>query len=177
MKELEQLIIGSCFGEDQYRKVSFLEPEDFTNYPDKPYREYFKVLKKANADSQCLAECIVKAKDKRLRELLVSEIHSLGANTPDRLGLKLLEVRFKILFADLLNGLAIHSKKNAERELLGEALMTLVKEDTDIFDISDHILEYLGVHASDFTQSRINSFLSYRDKRVHNAKKVINELR
>lgn len=177
MIELEKLIIGSCFGEDQYRRVKFLEPDDFNNYPSQPYREYFKILKKVDADDMVLSECIVKTRDKRLRSLLVMEIHSLGCNYPERKALLLLEMRFKRLLSSLLYNLSSTTKKTAERELLNEAILVLANEDTNVFDLSDHLLEYLGVHASDYTKSRINSFLSYRDKRANYAKQIINELR
>jgi len=175
MKELEALIIGSCFGEDKYKMVSFLEPYDFTNYPGKPYRYFFEILKKANAESLCLVECISKTKHEGLRDLLVSQIHSLGANHPDMLGLKLLEGRFKTLLSSLLIQLSINSKKTVETELLNEATMLVIRK--DVFELSDHLLEYLGVHASQTTVSRIVAFLDYRNKRVANAKKVINGIR
>ena len=177
MKELEQMIIGSCFGEDQYKKVSFLEPEDFTNYPNKPYKEYFKLLKKTNAESNHLIECLSNCNDKNVYILLCQQTNLLGANNVDRLAMKLLEIRFKTLLMDLLTNLSFDTQKTVERELLNEACLTLVKYDTDVFDLSDNIIEYIGVHISPHTEKRVNSFLAYRNKRVETAKKIINELR
>ena len=177
MIELEKTIIGSCFGEDQFKKVSFLEPDDFTNYPQKPYREYFKLLKKTNAEQDCLIECLQHCEDKGIYNLLCEQTNLLGLNNIDRFALKLLEMRFKALLMDLLTKLSMTSKKSVERELLREACLTLVKPETDVFELSDNLQEYIGVHISDHTKNRLDSFLTYRDKRVEKAKQTINELR
>jgi len=174
MKELERILIGCCFGEDQYKKVSFLEAEDFTNYPGKPYREYFKLIKKTRSTSNVFLEALVKCEDKELRSLLAEEANVLGVNAPDRYALKLLEIRFQTLFADLLVKLSNSTKNGVERELLNEVIMSL--PDVDIFDLSDSLIEYLGLQASDHTKSRINKYLDYRNKRIQTAKKIINEL-
>lgn len=176
MKELEGIIIGSCFGEDQYKKVSFLEPEDFTNYPYKPFREYFKLLKKTKAESNYLVECLSVCNDKNIYLLLCQQNNLLGANNIDRFAIKLLEVRFKTLLMGLLTNLSFSSQKTVERELLNEACLTLGSVETDVFDLSDNIIEYIGVHISPHTENRVKSFLSYRNKRMETAKKVINEL-
>lgn len=175
MKELEQIIIGGCFGEDQYRKVSFLEPDDFTNYPQKPYKEYFKLLKKSKANQDCLIESLKLCEDKSIYMLLCQQTNLLGANCIERYGLKLLETRFKALFINLLVKLSNESKNAVEVELLNESNMMVIR--SDIFELTDYILEYLGAHASDYTKNRIKSFLSYRDKRVEQAKQIINEFR
>lgn len=172
MKELEQIIIGSCFGEDQYKKVSFLEPEDFNNYPDKPYREYFKILKETKAESMCLVEALSKCKDRSIQMMMGQHVSVLGANCIDRYALKLLEMRFKRLLSKLLYDLSIYTKKDAERDLLNEAVMSVIK--SDVFVLSDSLIEYLGAHGSDYTKRRINSFLEYRNRRIETAKKVIN---
>lgn len=174
MRELEERIINSVFGEDQYRKVSFLEPEDFTNYPGYPYKEYFKLIKKTNAKEDTLMECLINSENKELKGLLSDQSNLLGYNYPERSALKLLEIRFKGLFINLLVKLSSESKNSVERELLNESNLMVIK--SDIFDLSDHILEYLGVHANVHTKARIKSFLQYRDKRVNEARKVINAI-
>ena len=174
MKELEQIIIGSIFGEDQYRKVSFLEPDDFSNYPSKPYREYFKLIKEVDADEECLVEALSKCKDMNLKLMMFTYSTSLGANNPERYAVKLVEIRFKRVFALLVHNLSLSTKKDSERALLNEA--SLMVNDADVFELSDYLLEYLGHHATDYTIGRINSFLSYRNKRLDTVKKVINEI-
>ena len=177
MMELEQLIIGCCFGEDQYKRVSFLEPSDFSNYPNKPYRDFFKLMKKANTENNVLSECIVKCEDDTLKALIMEQTTSLGMNYPERIAILLLEIRFKTLLSDLLVKLLDNAENPSERELLKESWHTLNNTNTDVFDLSDHLLEYMGNLASDFTKDRINAFIEYRNKRGYNAKKVINELR
>lgn len=175
MRELEERIINSVFGEDQYRKVSFLESEDFTNYPGYPYREYFRLIKQTKANKLTLMECIIQCKNKELRGLLSDQSNVLGYTYPENYGLKLLEIRFQTLFANLLVQLSNSTTNTVERDLLNKAIVSL--PDVDIFDLSDHLLEYLGLQASGLTKGRINSFLEYRNKRIKNAKQVINELR
>ena len=175
MKELEKIIIGSCFGEDQFKKVSFLEPEDFNNYPAKPYKEYFKLLKEVDANELCLVEALSKCNNKNLKLMMFEYSTSLGANNPDRYAVKLLEIRFKTLLASLLSHLSIHTNKDAERDLLNEASLLII--DSDVFDLSDYLIEYLGAHASNYTKSRINDFLGYRNRRLETVKKVINEFK
>lgn len=174
MKELEKIIIGCCFGEGQYKRISFLEAKDFTNYPGKPYREYFSLIKKTESTTNVFLEALAKCKTIAVRRLLAEEANLLGVNVPERYGLKLLEVRFQTLFADLLVQLSNGTRNTVERDLLNKAIVSL--PDVDIFDLSDHLIEYLGLQASDLTKNRITSFLEYRDKRIDNAKKVINEL-
>lgn len=175
MRELEERIISSVFGEDQYRKVSFLEPEDFTNYPGYPYKEFFKLIKQTKGESGTLIECLINCKSRELKSILQDQSNLLGYNYPENNALKLLEIRFKGLFINLLVKLSNESKNTVEKELLNESNLMVIR--ADIFDLSDHILEYIGVHASDFTKDRIGSFLSYRDKRVNEAKQVINKIK
>ena len=174
MRELEEMIIGSCFGEDQYYKVSFLEPEDFTDYPNHPYREYFTLLKKVKADRMCLIQALSVCKNENMKMMMGRYVTAMGVNCIDRYALKLLEIRFKTLLASLLSDLYMHSKKDVERDLLNEASLQII--DTDIFDLSDYLLEYFGAHASEYTKRRINSFLTYRNKRIDTAKQIIDEL-
>ena len=174
MKELEKIIIGCCFGEDQYKRVSFLEAKDFTNYPGKPYREYFKLMEETGAKADVFLTALATCKNKSLRSLLGEQSNVLGVNHPERYGLRLLEVRFKTLFVNLLVQLSNDTKSPVERQLLHDALLSI--DDVDIFDLSDHLLEYLGLQATEQTKSRIGSYLDYRNKRIAEAKKVINEL-
>jgi hypothetical protein len=171
MKELERIIIGCCFGEDQYKKVSFLEANDFTNYPGKPYREYFKLMEETGAKSDVFLKALSSCKNKELRSLLGEQAHVLGVCHPERYGLSLLTARFKTLFANLLVQLSNSTKNTVERELLNKAILSI--DDVDVIDLSDGIMEYLGVQGSGNTKRRVTSFLEYRDKRINKAKKVI----
>lgn len=172
MRELEQIIIGCCFGEDQYRKLSFLEAEDFTNYPGKPYREFFRLIKKTGSTTNVFLEALAKCKNIEVRRLLGEEANVLGYNAPDRYGLKLLEVRFQTLLADLLVKISSTTKNVLERDLLNKLLLSI--PNVDIFDLSDSIIDYLGHQMSPYTKNRIESFILYRNNRIQKAKEVIN---
>ena len=174
MKELEQMIIGSCFGEDQYRQISFLEANDFTNYPEKPFREFWKLLEINKAYDLTLMKVLSKCQDQHLKNLLMLNCDVVAAANLHRYALCLLETRFKALLITLLVNLSNDSKNALEVELLSHCQVAVIKE--DLFDLSDNLIEYLGSQASEGTKRRINDFLKYRDRRVNEAKKVINEL-
>ena len=48
MKKLEQQIIAACLHEDKYKEVSFLEANDFTNYPNFPCRSAWSIIQGNN---------------------------------------------------------------------------------------------------------------------------------
>ena len=170
MKELERIIIGACYGEEQYQKVAFLEPNDFTN---RNYRIFFKHIQLANGN---IAQLMKNLQDDN-QGVLAHILHLttlLGANNITRFGVKLLEIRLETLFQDLLVNLSINTKNPLESKILGEILLVNSNKNSDFFQVSDHVLNYLGAHASDHTTKRIKDFLSYRDKRVEDVKKVNN---
>ena len=171
MREIEELIIGCCILEDNFKKVSFLEPNDFNNHIDKPYRDFFKLIKSTGAKKNIFIEVLSKSESKRFRSLLNESFHMTASNNPVELGVMLLGFRFKRVLADLLSNLSANSKNALERDLLNRVSMKI--NTIDIFDLADNIIEYLGVHASESTKSRINSYIQYRDSRVKEAKEVI----
>ena len=171
MREKEKLVIGCCILEDNFKKVSFLEPNDFNNHIDKPYRDFFKLIKSTGAKKNIFIEVLSKPESKRFRSLLNESFHMTASNNPIELGVMLLGFRFKKVLADLLSNLSANSKNSLERDLLSRVSMKI--NTIDIFDLADNIIEYLGVHASESTKSRINSYIQYRDSRVKEAKEVI----
>lgn len=172
MREIEELVIGCCILEDNFKKVSFLEPNDFNNHIDKPYRDFFKLIKSTGAKKNTFIEALSNPESKRFRSLLNESFHMTASNSPEILGLKLLEFRFKKVLADLLSNLSARSKNALECDLLNRVSMKI--NTINVFDLADNIIEYLGVHASESTKSRINSYIQYRDNRVKEAKEVIN---
>jgi len=164
MKELEQLLLGACYGEDNFNKVSFLESSDFTN---KSRCDLFQAIKENRGD---MIEAI--RNNHHLKNDMIGYSNLLGYTHPERLGLKLLEYRFKTLLSTLLVNLSNSTKNDLECKLLHELILSIPR--VDIFDISDSILEYLGHQASDYTNGRVNSFLKYRDLRIKKAREVIN---
>ena len=164
MKYLEKLILGACYGEMNIKLVSFLEPKDFAH---EIHQELFRAIKE-NGD---MIEAI--RNNYHLKDEMIGYSNLLGYTHPDRLGLRLLEYRFKTLLSTLLGKLSVGTKNTLEAAILNESLMRI--PEVDIFDLSDNLVEYLGSHASDNTISRIRSFIDYRNRRVEQAKKIINE--
>lgn len=167
MKEVEKMIIDSCYGEEQYKKVSFLEPNDFA---DRNYRKYFHLMKESKGDIVKLMASI--HNQKQILSIVFQLCSVSGVNNVQKFALLLLEIRFKYLLAILLTELSVKTQNHLEASLLNN--LTLSISSVDIFDLSDSLLEYLGHQASNYTKSRINSFLQYRDERIRKAKEVIN---
>lgn len=166
------MIIGSIVSENQYNKVSFLEANDFTNYSEKPYRDYYKLIQQSNRKPDVLLSLIQESKNRDIQlidELLImSAYHNLRSYA-----LWLVESRFKSTLSGLLVNLSLDSKNVLEANLLGELNSSVLKE--DIFIIGDNLLDYLGHQASGNTKRRINSYLDWRNKRIETTKTTINE--
>lgn len=174
MRELEEQIIGSVFGEDQYRKVSFLEANDFKNYQGRPYRLFWQMVQDNKSYNLTLIRIIVKTKNEELNDVLRIAGNLVCFNNVENLGLLLIEARFKTLLSGLLGKLSFESKNRLEAEILGECQIAVSNQ--DVFDLSDNLIEYIGAHASKTTTKRINDFIAYRDRRANEAKQVINSL-
>ena len=167
MKELEGLILGSIVSENKFKEVSFLESKDFNNYQDKPYRKYFEIIEDSKNKPDVYYSLIKGCKKSKLNVinevLILSAYHNLF-----KYALELLEHRFKSTLSGLLVNLSLNTKNVLESNLLDEANSLILKE--DIFKLGDNLLEYLGHQASDNTKSRINDYLSWRNKRIERIK-------
>ena len=163
------MIIGSCIGEDQYYKISFLEPDDFQ---DKECREFFRLIVSCQAKENILLNLLAKEENLGLRTALSSKVYMVACVRLESFALKVLERRF----ASTLNKLGVllsgESKNPLEVELLTE--LSGVTHTADIFDLSEGILDYLGSQASDFTTMKINAYLRWMNGRIAETKKVIN---
>ena len=162
MKTLEKFILGACYGDYNVRRIKFLQPDDFQYYG-----ELFKAIKEHGDMIEAIKHY------RHLKAQMVGYSFLGGTYQPERLALRLLEYRFKQLFSTLLGHLSSNTQNPSEAIILNEIILGV--PDSDIFDISDHSIEYLGEQASNTTKSRINNFLAYRDKRANEAKKIINE--
>lgn len=169
---LEATIISSIFGQDNYEEVSFLRAEDFTDYKGKLYRRFWELIREEKAYNLTVYRLALKTENKGLISILEDEIQIVAYNNVQRIAVLMVERRFKRLLNELLCQLSSKSKSRLERELLIELQMAV--KDEDIFDLSDGMIEYLGVHCSDYALKYLNGFLKYRDDRVSEVKKVIN---
>lgn len=166
MSYLEQMILGACYGEENIHRLSFLEHSDFTV---KIYGKLFHEIKKHGT----MIDAVLN--NHNLKDAMIAYSTLMGTLHPERLGLRLMEARFKTLLGVLLLKLSEDSNNALEVAILDEAI-TKIKT-ADIFDLSDYLLEYLGHQASPNTTNRINAFLRYRNERIATAKKVIDEFR
>ena len=166
MKYLEKLILGSCYGEENTKRVSFLEPIDFTSTTN---QQLFSAIKTHGG----MIEAIRNRPD--LKNYMVAYSTLLGINNPERLALQLLEITYQRCFAYLLRNLSHNTTNRLEASMLKEAEEKVFK--LDIFDLSDSMVEYLGSQASEYTKERIHKFNNYRDERAKKAKQIINEHR
>lgn len=81
----------------------------------------------------------------------------------------IMENRFKLVFAKLLDKLVIATDSDIERSLIEEYQLELGQ---DVFVLGDSFLEYLGHHASSYTKSRVQDYLNWRDGRVQQIKQT-----
>lgn len=168
MKELQGLIIGSVVSENKYKEVSFLEPEDFTNYPQKPYRDYYKLIQESNRKPDVFLSLVQTCKNRDVQ--LMDEVLVLSAyHNLFKYALHLLEQRFKNTLSSLLVNLSLNTNNTLESNLLDEQNLLILNE--DIFVIGDNLLEYLGHQASNNTTKRISDYLKWRNKRIENVKR------
>ncbi len=168
MKEIEQMIIGSCVGEDQYKKVSFLEANDFE---ESLYRAYFLKIIESGGNEDILLNCLKNSTNKEVVFLIATQSFPVACIRLTQFALLLVERRFRRLLGILLMELAERSENTTEVSILVEATAEI--DNQDIFTLSDNLLAYLGEQASEVTKKRINDYLKYQAIRVKAVKKVL----
>ena len=159
------MIIGSCIGEDQFKLIQFLEPNDF---PDSQCRELFRLIIECKTEDNILAALLSKTEDEKLQKTYLAITHLSAGRRLQGFALKLLERRFERLLSILLSELSIRSESEVEGKLLNDVIAEI--RDADIFVLVDGIEEYLGSQASNQTKRRIKDFKRYMDQRINETK-------
>ncbi len=167
---LEREIISTCYSEEMYNECKFLEPKDFQN---KNLRTLWEMLQHEKGDIVKVFNSI----DSKTRTSVISEIQaaSMGSSHTRvaQMALCLVEKRFKALFKRTLSELLGKVSNTSEKSLIMDCFKSVEKE--DVFILSDHVLDYIGQHASTYTTERINAFLDYRNKRIDTIRQITNQ--
>jgi len=161
-KELETLIIGNCLSEDQYNKCSFLVPDDFHDWADLPAQLIWAVMKKYKGRYY---DIIREPKIFEIKNSIWYYAHIGTYKDVTIMALRLSEIRFKELLADVIGKALGKTKSSSEGEILMDVFNEVNEEGSDIFRINEHILEYLDTFSSDETKNLINRYLDYVKKR------------
>jgi len=168
MKKLEQDIMSIILNEGQYSRVSFLESSDFNNYQEFNFKDCFSLIEQLKCNAIDIHIKMIKSPLKSILWLQSYPINSVVLCNLEKLCIYLIEIRFKKVFGVLLDDLILKSKSDIERSMIEEYQMEITR--TDIFVLADSFMEYLGHHASDYSKSRVEAYLKWRDKRVSNIK-------
>ena len=167
-EEIERRIISTSLGEGSFELVKFLRKEDFSS---KSYAEMFSIMKKSHEEGSVLKSYL----DNSFLELckqndLTTDLASYS--NIQYLAVLLSELSFKRLLLNLLGKLSLASKNRLEVDLLNELNVEVSRR--DIFDMNEILIEYLGVHASENTLTRINQYLDYVKDRILEIKRIVN---
>ena len=128
INRIQQSIIGACVGENQFARVRWLVANDF----DPMYREVWKKILSSSGD---LYECY--------NDQLVFKCVCISDYTfIDRLGLILLEYRFKQYVQDILNEMIVKCDDIAVVLVLQKAMEE--SEKIDILELIDYLPEYIS---------------------------------
>jgi len=171
MKQLEKDIMSIILNEGQYDRISFLEAEDFNNYSGFNFKDCFKLIEELKGNVMSIHIKIIKSPLKSIYMMQQEPINSVVLCNLEKFAIYLIEIRFKKVFSILLNDLILNSKSDIEKSMIEEYQLEITR--TDIFVLTDSFLEYLGHHSSDYTKSRVNAFLNWRDRRVMKIKSKI----
>lgn len=168
---IDREVISTVFHEERYNEAAFLEPSDFEC---KDCDFLWSIIQKFKGDTVKMLASMDKQTRIKYLDVVQSAFLGVGIENVSYMGLYILERKFKTLFKSLLNQLITKSSRDVEKTLLSEIVKSV--DSQDIFDVSDHAIDYLGAHATDSTRKRINDFLNYRQKRIDKIKTMQDEL-
>jgi hypothetical protein len=172
MKELERQLMVIAINEGQYSRISFLSSSDFVH---DSYKALYTIAEERSGDAMGIYLHLVKSSLESFISLQTEPINATIYCNMERIAIKMVEERFRSVFAKLIDKLVIETDNDIERSLLEEYQLEIVKQ--DIFLLGDSVAEYLGRFASDYSISRIESYIGWRDNRVSQIKQVVNNYR
>ena len=164
MKQLEKDIMAIILNAGQYDRISFLEAEDFNNYSGFNFRDCFKLVEELKGNVMSIHIKMIQSPLKSIYVMQQEPINSVVLCNLEKFAIYLIEIRFKKVFSILLDDLILNSKSDIEKSMIEEYQLEITR--TDIFVLTDSFLEYLGHHSSDYTKSRVEAFLKWREKKV-----------
>ncbi len=169
MKELQRMIISTVINEQQYKRISFLDVADFEDYPGYEFRKYYKAVVFHKGNPIELYRHFLN--DPNLDWMQTECFYPIAFFNLEKLSIYLVENRFRKVFSVLLDDLVMKSGNDIEMSMVQEYQLEITR--TDIFLLSDSFMEYLGHHASDYTKSRVEAYLKWRDGRAKEIKNCI----
>lgn len=169
MKELQKMIIATAINEHQYQRVIFLEPLDFQNFPEHDFRGWYSIISSNKGDVFNIYKQFLT--NDSTRWVGSYPMNAIAFVNLEKFAIYLVENRFKIVFGNLLNDLVMKSNSDIEMSMIQEFQIEITR--IDVFTLADSFLEYLGHHSSDYTKSRIEAYLKWRDNRVNQIKQSI----
>lgn len=164
--EIQRRILSGAFGENQYNRVNFLNPNDFTNSKDYPFRDMFQVVADANGNFKEMYKA-----DKRIIEHLCCVGVLADYTCLERLGCLLIEANFRELFDRLIADILETTDNETEIGIILKSKEEV--KDVDIFVIADDFPEYIKDFISDKNYQRLSLFKSFVSNRM---KQIKNEL-
>lgn len=166
MKELERQLMVIAINEGQYKRISFLDADDFT---DSYSKGLYMTIEQRSGDVMSTYLHLTLNRLESFLWLQSQIINPVTFYNLERVGMMIMENRFKLVFAKLLDKLVIATNSDIERSLIKEYQLELGQ---DVFVLGDSFLEYLGHHASSYTKSRVQDYLNWRDGRVQQIKQT-----
>ena len=166
MKELERQLMVIAINEGQYKRISFLEPNDFTDLYSKGL---YMTIEQRSGDVMSTYLYLTLNSLESFLWLQSQIINPVTYSNLERVAMMIMENRFKLVFAKLLDKLVIATDSDIERSLIEEYQLELSQ---DVFVLGDSFLEYLGHHASSYTKLRVNDYINWRDGRVEQIKQI-----
>jgi hypothetical protein len=147
INRIQQSIIGACVGENQFNRVKWLLTNDF----DPMYREVWKSILSSSGGLE------LAYKDKLIYKCVCISDYTFI----DRLGLILLEHRFKQYAQEILNEMILKCNDVVTVLILQKAMEE--SEKIDILELIDYLPEYIG----NFTDAkRLIDLKAYVDGRA-----------
>jgi hypothetical protein len=153
INRIQQSIIGACVGENQFARVKWLLTNDF----DPMYREVWKSIL---SSSGSLYECY--------KSKLVYHCVCISDYTfIDRLGLILLEHRFKQYAQDILTDMILKCDDVAVVLVLQKAMEE--SEKIDILELIDYLPEYISTFTDAKRLIDLKDYVDGRAKTIREA--------
>lgn len=167
-KELQRKIISGVLGEEQYQKVSFLEPIDFTDYgKGADFRRWWNFIEQNEGSYAKILRSL--SRKEKFEYLEAMELASLSDYSGiDRLGLLLLEINWR----EYLKIILLKSTEKTTDELELNLIMKVYHESDaiDVFDLLDWVPEYMEPHLKNENLMKIRSWKEYAELRIKKIK-------
>ena len=167
---LQHVIIASCLGENQFKRVAFLEQEDFDNIKGKPFKDMWGLISNSLGSFDAVFSSMKNTNDRYLKLKLIEYSNYCVTSNIERAALSLMERTFRRTLFKLVTDISINTKEPSEALILSKTLKEVKDSGNDIFELIDGLYDYLEPYVSETTKSRLKEFQKYVDNRVAKVK-------